>query len=312
MTLESTGVSSAAEHRTWIGKALALSCLRQDVFRAYRQLIPASGANSEDSGRHLRRAKELRTRAGRLLSIPDHVPDVAGLRKCGMRAAALSVLHERLAVLKAQEERRRQTLLASLAVAAHDSQYANGTITRLDDFTGWAQLLRGYADPPQASSEQDLALAELASLTTPRNRALLRTVGVYAARPAVAAERLEVQAQWMENNIAALYTCRNLHLHSGIQDLAGGVTLGTLGPRIVDSLFEMWAAWYGPGGNLDPIEIIREIASRFDLCTNNLGTTSRLEELDLRSITGLSWSPGSRRNGQDSESRPVKLSVSES
>lgn len=38
-----------------------------------------------------------------------------------MRAAALSVLHERLAVLKAQEERRRQTLLASLAVAAHDS-----------------------------------------------------------------------------------------------------------------------------------------------------------------------------------------------
>jgi hypothetical protein len=221
------------------------------------------------------------------------VPTVAQqqFRRRGALFLVRSVLHERLASLAEEESTYRRNLLVQLGVGAGVGPESDSpTISGLREFSTWATLLRGLADGDFETGPAR-ALLKLANVTNAANKSLLEVVGRINSNPAHAIASLDGWARWVEGATVGLYVCRNLHLHSGVHDLDGGVTLGLLGPRMIDLLFEIWAVWYQAGSSVSPVNILERLGSRFDYCIATLRTHGRVEDLDPGRLTGPAWTP---------------------
>jgi hypothetical protein len=290
VTLESAGLQSGPSSSEHLGKALALAALRQLHIRAYRQLVADCGANSDRRRRYERRARHLRSRARRLLTVSPTVANSADLHTEGMRWSAVSVLYERLAVLAHEDADRKRILLRDLGVSAANPGDAAPT-ARIDAFGQWATLLRMRKSATPVTPA-DKAFRDIVAGLKPHECTLLDQMSMVNANPSAAVELLTTQSAWIDTLIRNLYVCRNLHLHSGVHDLDGSIGLATAGTMIVDATFEIWAAWYAAGFTLTPHEVLRRLADRFDECTRRLRAGTGLDDLDLAQLTGPNWIPG--------------------
>ncbi len=289
VTLESAGVQALDESRLVLGKALALAMLRQRLIGAYRQLVADSGTNSERRLKYERRAAVLRKRSRRLLNIGLSVPDVASLHRAAMRWSVVSAMNERLAMLAQEDEASKRERFERLGVSA--IRQDGSPSPRLDDFGQWMRLLRAQ-DAGQPATDGAAALAGLMDLMKPHEHVFVDLMRGRDGAQAELVRRLEDDAAWMEALLEQLYVCRNLHFHSGVHDLSGAAGLGLIGPRIVDLVFEIWATWFSTGSQASAVDVLRHLADRYDDCLAGLQSgRAQPEDLDLKHITGLTWTP---------------------
>jgi hypothetical protein len=289
VTLESAGLEAKPTSRTTLGKALALATVRQLHLRAYRNLVADCGANSERRHRHLRRAHNLRGRARRLLRVDPRIKGADRLHLAGLRWSATSVMHERLAVLADRNAADKRKLLHELGVAMTTDEATPSA--RLVAFQQWARLLRLRA-AAVAMTPPERAFRALLADMEPHDLLLLDEMAYVDGDPSAAANVLTRASASYGYLVSSLYVCRNLHLHSGVHDLDGSVTLGAIGPMMVDASFEIWSAWYGAGSTLTPSQVLEKLEQRFDECIAKLAAGTLVEDLDLAQLTGPDWSPG--------------------
>lgn len=288
VVMESAGMRPGPSTRELVAKSLALASLRQLHLRSFVDLVVGSRANSGERRRHERRATILRSRARRHLRTSPTVQQSPKLHLAGMRFSVASALHSRVAVLAEQDAQRTRGLLNELAVSAVNSDGAPSA--RLRSFQAWARLLRRHSTTSPATTS-DHALHTLMVKMRPHQRTLLESVQEADASPESAMALLSMYHSWFEEMTAQLYVCRNLHLHSGVHELDGGVALGAIGPMMVDALFEIWAIWYRKDSALSPVEVLKLLAQRFDYCTARLNDGIALEKLDLAELAGPDWTP---------------------
>ncbi|MCS7484775.1 hypothetical protein ACFFQW_37640 [Umezawaea endophytica] len=260
--LEACGVNEKASQ---LAGVLALQAMRQQVVEAHQllhQSVTASAKHARSRvGTTNRRVLSLRRAIDRCA--PDH-PELSRLR----------------AALAAAETRHEDALdrQGALDVVLHEPLAVVGEYATLDDHkylldvNGWVDVLL----PARSPDTPELRAARTAVHDLLPHVAPLaaRQVTDWQGRLASAgncARWLVTTQERMRSLLDALYSARNLALHSGVFQASGDVVLGLGGLMVVDFTLEVLGNWYrnatGPDADASPLEVVRELAARQeDLC----------------------------------------------
>ena len=255
--LEACGVNEKASQ---LAGVLALQALRQQVVETHQLLHQSATAADKHArsrvGTTHRRVVSLRKAVDRCA--PDH-PEHTRLRTA---LAAAEARHD--------EARHRH---ADLSATLHEPLGVVARYATLDDHkylldvNRWVDVLL----PARDGDVPELLAARAAVCDLLPHVAPLaaRQVTDWQGRLASAggcARWLVVTQERMRSLLDALYSARNLALHSGVFQATGDVVLGLGGLMVVDFTLEVLGNWYrnatGPDADASPVEVVRELASR--------------------------------------------------
>ncbi|WNV84332.1 hypothetical protein [Umezawaea sp. Da 62-37] len=255
--LEALGV---AERASQLAGVLALQALRQQVVETHQLLHQSATASTKHArsrvGATQRRVVSLRRAIERCA--PGH-PEVARLR---VGLAAATGRHE-------DAVRRHDGLGASLreplAVVAEyatldDHKY-------LLDVNRWVDVLLPArpADDPRLLDARTAVHDLLPHVAPLAARQVVDWQGRLASAGSCARWLIATQER-MRSLLDALYSARNLALHSGVFQATGDVVLGLGGLMVVDFTLEVLGNWYrnatGPDADASPFEVVKELAAR--------------------------------------------------
>lgn len=271
------------------GKALALLELRQRFFSAYRTFVRFSTASSSAHNARARHADILARRAHRLRRQGVGGEHLNRLSLAAVRLDTSAVFNRRLAILYQREANDARDLVNRVGVAEGGVAYGDRKFGTLGDFSAWARILREWKMGIEAA--EPAAIRAIVKRMAPENGGELDSVAGVSASAHSALIELEAKAAFYAAQVAALYAARNLHLHDGLHDVPGEVSLANAGPTIVDSLLEIWGIWLDPPTNKNPATALTMLSQRYSVLTARLASGVLIEELDVGSLASPMWSP---------------------
>jgi hypothetical protein len=259
VTLEACGV----EFRDYgmLAKVLSLQALRQQIVEAHQMISHSLAASMRYWLSEIKIASNwVRSHQTALTRIP----------------ASYEARREEVLRFLAREEDRRflagskhQALIAlsDESLAALNAYAAVDTNNHLADVNSWVHVLL----PTRPSDNQDVrsartALAKLIPHLTPLASRQIIEWQRRLSSPELCLDWLSRTQARMETLLAALYSARNLALHSGVFAATGDAILGRGGVILVDFTLEFLGNWYRNSetsqGQKTPNEVIEELASR--------------------------------------------------
>ncbi|MEG9247161.1 hypothetical protein V6S67_03610 [Arthrobacter sp. Soc17.1.1.1] len=269
------------------GKALTLLELRQLFFISYRDFIRYSAASTRTHNDQVRLAETLKKRARRLRrhGAAGQLADQLNLSSLHLDAAAL--FHKRLSVLCKNQADRTRFLLNQVQVSEGSVTYGNSSFATLGDFSAWSMTLR--ESKTNSNSTKGAAFSEIAAEIFHEYTTELRVLTDLAVHPHLLKNRLEHRTKYFSAQLKSLYSARNMHLHNGVHDVAGEVGLAQLGQSLVDAMLEIWSIWLASSTTMRPIDVVNDLASRFDLVVAETSSGRLLEDLNPGMIAAPNW-----------------------
>jgi hypothetical protein len=190
-------------------------------------------------------------------------------------------------------ERSRKLTTSSENLLAVLGEYVEVTSDNfILDLNRWVDVL--LPARPSDSSECSAARAALASNLPHLTPLVARQIADWQQRlstPKMCAEWIS-STQWrMEAFLRALYSARNLALHSGVFTAASDVVLGRGGVMLADFTAEFLGYWYRTAdqakSQIMPDEIVDELAGRQERIIQRLSVYSGpIFTLDIAHLTG--------------------------
>lgn len=258
-TLEACGVEY--RDRGLLARALSLQALRQQIVEAHQMIFHSMAASMQywASDKNLASAW-----IGRHKRALQYLPARYELRR------------EELARLLAREENRLSSAedryqsiaeLADKSISALNVHASVGPFNHLTNVNSWVDILL----PARSSDHENivsarLALSELTPNLTPLASQQIIDWQRRLSSPALCSDWLSRTEIRMETLLTALYSARNLALHSGVFAATGDATLGRGGQILVDFTLEFLGNWYRNSetdqNRKTPNEVIEELGNR--------------------------------------------------
>lgn len=255
------------------GKALALFSLRQQAILSYRHLMRGVGDLSGLKSRYRKESKLARKRARRLRRHRPQKPEdrarLSGLIEAQEHAATNSDQAHKLVT---NRFRKAQELINRISVCAPGYEFGKERFGQIVDMTSWQQQL--------ATIEDEVNLHELMTILPKWATTTAKSTGKILSEPSNLNRWLRDSASYYGKLLDGLYSARNVHLHSGVSDIPGSTSLGHASALLTDALIEICLYWQQPGSQESPLEIVKEVAGRFDQLMDDADSY----ELDLDNV----------------------------
>jgi hypothetical protein len=271
VTVEASGVEF--RNRRMLARALSLQALRQQIVETHQMISHSLAASMRYWSSEIKVASNwVRSHQTALTRIP---------------AGYESRREEALRFLNREEERRslaenrnqNLTVLSDETLAVLNAYAVVDSNNHLADVNTWVDVLL----PARPSDDQRLLLARaaLTKLIPHLTPLASRQISDWRRRltsPELCADWLYRTEARMETLLAALYSARNLTLHSGIFAATGDAILGRGGVILVDFTLEFLGNWYRKSemsqGQKTPNEVIEQLAGRQQRIIQRLTTHS--------------------------------------
>jgi hypothetical protein len=278
--LEACGVNEKASQ---LAAVLSLQAMRQQVVETHQLLHQSATASTKHARSRVattdRRVRSLRKAIERCR--PDH-PEADRLRDS--LAAALTGHSD------------AQRRLGALAADLHEPLAVLAKYATLDDHrylldvNRWVDVLlpqRNFDDPSLLDARA--ALHDLLPRVAPLAARQVVDWQTRLASAGSCARWLTATQGRMRSLLDALYSARNLALHSGVFQATGDVVLGLGGRMVVDFTLEVLGNWYRNATDSSPVEVVRFLAARQEaLCANLRAAEGAAYPLNVEWLTSPS------------------------
>jgi hypothetical protein len=269
-----------------LARALSLSAVRQQLVDAHKMISLSIAASIRYYNAQVKiLAGLIEKNKATLKRVP--VDYVIRREEANAALAASEIEHA-----QAVEKLRTFTDASSTLLAALNKYVEINLRYYLVDLNRWVDVLL----PSRASDGADCSAAReaLASILPYLTPLASRQIVDWQQRlrsPKSCSEWI-LLTQWrMETLLRALYSARNLALHSGVFTAAGDVVLGRGGVMLADFTVETLGYWYRNAdqtkSGMMPFEIVDELASRQERIIQRLSShPGPIYELDMEHLTG--------------------------
>lgn len=241
------------------GRALAMLCLRHLAIVAYRDL-QRGVSDLADQIRSLETKSRLaKSKAAKLKRAePRDSTKVPGLRAqaVALEAVASDFLGRAIGLRASYE--KAIAAINQLRVTTPGLVYGQKGFSHVVDIVEWQRQLTESRVPDRVSALSDLLqlLPRWATTTSEY------CAGLLSDGTALRAYLTSTEAYFAQL-FDGLYSARNVHLHSGVSDVAGSVALGVAAPLLIDTFTELCLHWQESEGEVEALAVVDALSVRF-------------------------------------------------